>query len=368
MHTHLCLISGQPTPNLVPLLDRSFRPLQAIFLVSPDMREQAEWLKAAVQPSGVKVMMHEINDPWSVEQVREVVLALLAAHGSDEVALNATGGTKPMSIAAYEVFRGLDLPIFYVHPEKDRVIWMHPADRCAFNIEDRVRLPQFLQAHGVEVRAATHTAMPRHHRKLCEDLVAQVSRFSTPFATLNYMAWTAGQTLEAEIPSDKRGWKALADLIDRFADVGLLQRSGRRIIFSDEEARFFVNGGWLEQQIFSLLWEIKKGGDVGIHDLAQGVEVSRSGVCNELDVALLLNNRLHLIECKTKRVQQGGADMLYKLDALTGALGGIKARSLLVSYHPLSKADQRRAHEAKIAICTGNALHGLEGYLRRWIR
>jgi len=367
--THLCLISGQPTPNLVPLLDRAFRPDQALFLVSPDMREQAEWLKSAVQPSGVRVTLHEIKDPWNIEQIGERVLALLAQHSSNGVALNATGGTKPMSIAAYEMFRGLDLPIFYIHPELDRVIWMHPADRLSFNIEDRVRLPQFLQAHGVKVEKSVRTAMPLHHRKLCEDLVAQVSHFGAPFATLNYMAWQANQTLEAEIPSDKLGWKALTQLIDLFANAALLRRSGRQILFVDEEARFFVNGGWLEQQIFSLLWKIQKDGDAGIHDLAQGLEVSRNGVRNELDVAFLRNNRLHLIECKTKQVQQGGADMLYKLDALTDALGGLKARSLLVSYHPLNKADQRRAHEAGIAICTGNTLQqDLEGWLRRWMR
>ncbi|BCR03224.1 hypothetical protein DESUT3_02930 [Desulfuromonas versatilis] len=39
---------------------------------------------------------------------------------------------------------------------------------------------------------------------------------------------------------------------------------------------------------------------MSIHDCAMGLEIhSTSGTPNELDVAFLWNNRLHLIECKT---------------------------------------------------------------------
>ena len=67
------------------------------------------------------------------------------------IALNATGGTKPMSIAAYEVFRTFGLPIFYVHPEQDRLIWMHPSGRPAVDLANRLDLEPFLRAHGASV-------------------------------------------------------------------------------------------------------------------------------------------------------------------------------------------------------------------------
>jgi len=366
VHSHLCLISGQPTPNLTPLLDRAFRPEKAIFLVSPDMNLQAEWLKQAVQPSGVGVRFHRIDDAWDIEHVHDRVLALLEETGMAGIALNATGGTKPMSIAAYEVFRGLDLPIFYVHPQTDRVVWMHPADRPGFGIEDRVRLPQFLQAHGVTLLSRNRTVMPVRRRELVQDLVDGISRFSEPLGTLNYLAGRAEGGLRVEVPEKKRGWSDLTDLIGLFADAGLLQQEGAWLLFPDEEARFFVNGGWLEHHVFFHVKNLARK-TPAIHDMAQGVEVRRGQVRNELDVAFLHNNRLHLIECKTRQLRQGGADAVYKLDSLTDALGGLKARAMLVSYRQPNDADLRRARQAGIRVCTGVDLLRLGDILHNWI-
>jgi len=58
-HAHVCLISDQPIPNLLPLL--SEQPGQAIFLVSPQMAAQAERLKKVVQSHGIRVAMRKIS-------------------------------------------------------------------------------------------------------------------------------------------------------------------------------------------------------------------------------------------------------------------------------------------------------------------
>lgn len=367
---HLCLISDQPTPNLTPLLDASFQPKKVFLLTSPEKQLQAERLKQVIQPCGIHVSIWPIDDAMDVEHIRDRVLELLQdmdASGDVSIALNATGGTKPMSIAAYEVFRGLDLPIFYVHPDKDRVIWMHPAGRKSFDIEDRIRLPQFLQAHGVESTAINRTAMPKCLRELTRTLIRDIDRFSKPLGTLNYLAFQATSSLQADLPKDKRNWRELGDLLDLFAQENLLEVSGSDVRFRDEDARFFVNGGWLEHHVFSVIHHIRSA-NPHIHDLAQGLEVQRGEVRNELDVAFLCDNRLYLIECKTKQFKQGGSDVVYKLDALTDALGGLRARSMLVSFQRLGKADNNRASEARIAVCTGRDIQHLDEKIRRWIQ
>jgi len=363
---HLCLISDQPTPNITPVLDASFQPKEVILLTSPEKKLQAERLKLVIQPCGVRVSIWPIDDAMDVEHIRDRVFELLEQH-EGSIALNATGGTKPMSIAAYGVFRGLDLPIFYVHPEKDRVIWMHPSDRKAFDIEERIRLPQFLQAHGVQGKAMNRTAMPGHLRELTRTLIRDIDRFTLPLGTLNYMAFQAKPSLQADLPKDKRSWKALRALMDLFAAGNLLEVEGDYVRFRDEDARFFVNGGWLEHYVFSVIHHIRRV-NPHIHDLAQGLNVVRGEVCNELDVAFLCDNRLHLIECKTKQFKQGGSDVVYKLDALTDALGGLRARSMLVSFQRLGKADNNRASEARIAVCTGRDIQHLDEKIRRWIQ
>jgi len=367
---HLCLISDQPTPNLTPLLDASFQPKKVFLLTSPEKQLQAERLKQVIQPCGIHVSIWPIDDAMDVEHIRDRVLELLQdmdASGDVSIALNATGGTKPMSIAAYEVFRGLDLPVFYVHPEKDRVIWMHPSDGGSFEIEERIRLPQFLLAHGVQSTAINRTAMPKCLRELTRTLIRDIDRFSKPLGTLNYLAFQATSSLQADLPKDKRNWRELGDLLDLFAQENLLEVSGSDVRFRDEDARFFVNGGWLEHHVFSVIHHIRSA-NPHIHDLAQGLEVQRGEVRNELDVAFLCDNRLYLIECKTKQFKQGGSDVVYKLDALTDALGGLRAASMLVSFQPLRPSDKNRAKQAHIEVCAGRDIQHLDDTIRAWIR
>lgn len=89
---------------------------------------------------------------------------------------------------------------------------------------------------------------------------------------------------------------------------------------------------------------------------------------NELDVAFLARNRLHIVECKTRsfRARDSAAEAVYKLDALT-ALGGLNTRPLLLSYRPLVDGDRQRARDLNIRTVVGSALAGLEAELLRWI-
>ncbi len=152
---HLCLISAQATPNLTPLMDPSTRPAEVIFLVSKEMETRADWLEQIIRPRGIKLHRWAIDNPYDIEGIRATLeYRMNELSAFDTLVLNATGGTKPMSIAAFDVFRGLGLPIFYVHPEKDRLIWLHPKDKTPRNLADRLKLEDFLQAYGTRVKGA----------------------------------------------------------------------------------------------------------------------------------------------------------------------------------------------------------------------
>jgi len=124
----------------------------------------------------------------------------------------------------------------------------------------------------------------------------------------------------------------------------------------------------------------------GLTDVATGVRVSfggpdaRNGKSrdkNEIDVAFLYRNTLHLIECKTANLAQGGkgddnkaTEALYKMESLL-KLGGIRTRGMVVDYRgqlSSSEADLQRAQEAGIAIVSGAALKDLKGAISRlWL-
>ncbi len=66
--------------------------------------------------------------------------------------------------------------------------------------------------------------------------------------------------------------RRLQDLIDRLTEEGLLSVQGKRLRFPDQGARFYVNGGWLEEDCFDLLRELRR--DLPrIQELARSVEI-----------------------------------------------------------------------------------------------
>lgn len=373
MTTHLCLVSAQVTPNLTPLIDPAVRPEQVILAVSADMRQRADWLEQVIRPRGIKVSRWAIDDPYDIEHTREQIEELLLAHPDHQsLLLNATGGTKPMSIAAYEVFRRENLPIFYVHPEKDRLIWLHPEHREAIDLADRLKLEEFLAVHGARLGDRIRRQGPAdRERDLCDYLIEGVERFSNPLRALNWLASTAESSLRSQSLGQLRYRDPDLDLLlDRFAAQGFLRLQDDHLRFTDEADRFFVNGGWLELHAFDLCAQLRR--ERGLQDLGRNVRVERNGrdatIPNELDVAALVDNRLHILECKAKKWDDKapGAEALYRLDTLKDLLGGLNARAMLVSYQPLPDHDRQRAADLNIQVCAGRDLQRLREKLQAW--
>lgn len=372
--THLILISAQAVPNITPILDEQYRPKKVIMLVSADMRQRADWLESVIRSRVGNITRWPVENAWDIEHIRDQVVDLLAVH-HENIALNATGGTKPMSIAAYEVFRTFDKPIFYVHPEHDRIIWMHPADRPGGDLADRIKLPEFLKAFGAEVTAqGDHYGVPQRYRELTQTLVLNAETYTEPLRVLNAYAAKAKPALTAALEPKHRHYRQLEQLIEQFQDHRLLELKGGQLSFPSEEARFYINGGWLEQHVWGVCLNLKK--TLALQDVGRSIEVERNHrnppIRNEMDIALLKDNRLYIIECKTHHdkspANNKNTQALYKLDSLKELLGGLQARAMLVSYNPPNKYDLQRAHDLGIAICAHRSLAQLSQKLTEWIR
>ncbi|WP_022947122.1 Card1-like endonuclease domain-containing protein [Methylohalobius crimeensis] len=374
---HVYLVSEQATPNITPALDPAVRPEKVTLVVSGHMQTQAHRLTRVLKEgAGVAVEEWPVADAWDVKHLLDRFLELLE-HAEQAPVLNATGGTKPMSIAAVEVFRAYERPIFYVHPHTDELFWLYPHDFPKHQLADRIKLPHFLLAYGAEIEARGGVQVPPARRALADHLIRNIEHYGQAIRTLNWYAASAGDTLVSPIltPGHRR-WPALQELLEGFEQVDALRLEKERIVFPDEEARAFVNGGWLEWHVFHQVQMLRKDLPL-IQDVAQGVRVVRSTrggeVENELDVAFLANNRFYLMECKTRHFRvagnhrAAGAEALYKLDTLKDLLGGLHGQGMLVSYLPLKAADHHRAAELGIRVCQGRQLQNLPHILREWI-
>ena len=381
---HVCLLFDTATANVTPALDPEFRPEEVILVHGLQQKDRGDCLESILRESGIRVTRWPLENIFDSGHVRDRILELLSDREAEDIALNTSGGTRPMVIGAYEVFRELGRPAFFVHPETDLVRWIHRADLPGFNCADRIKLPAFLRMHGAtQLQAASAEGIPQNLRELTEDMIQTIEVLGPALSALNWLAQQSYNTelLSPVLDDRQRTWKELQMLLDRFASEGLLHLRQYRVQFRDEPALFYTNGGWLEQHVFGLLFGLRKEFPA-FQDLARGIEFTRrSGgkpVKNELDVAFLANNRCYIIECKTKRFtirgsdrfepDSPGAEALYKLDTLKYLVGESRTRAMLVSYRSLSRWDLERARDLGIATCAGRQLRSLENQLRRWIQ
>ncbi len=255
---------------------------------------------------------------------------------------------------------------------------MHPSDRPAVDLENRLRLDAFLLAHGARLGTCTREAVDGRRRALTEWLIGGMRTYSRALGMLNWLAQSAERNLMSGSMTDGQlADPTLQALIGRFAAESICELRGACLRFPDEAARFYANGGWLEEHVHDLFRQLRR--EVPhIQDLARGVSILREtsrgdAVPNELDVACLADNRLYLVECKTRAWTKTGepdpgASALYRLDTLADLLGGLQAKAMLVSYRDLPAHVLRRAADLGVRVCTGARLPELTGDLRGWLR
>lgn len=369
--THVVLVSAQPTPNLLPALDKRTRPGRILLVVSPDMRTRAAWLENLYQARRIPTERLSIDDAWSVPHIQEKLLDWLLRHTDQPHALNLTGGTKLMAIAAQATFAVSDLPMFYVHPEKNQIVPLFESNAPPLSLEDRIGLTDYLAAHGVTEIGRADARLPADWATYGERLIQDIERHKDALATLNLLAAQAerrGLAARWEHRPTGTAWENLRSLCEQFA---LASFNGAGVRFTSESARAYVAGGWLEHLIHQRL--VGLADELGIQDLALNLRVERGkGVRNELDLAFLAHNRLFLIECKTRRFPGQGhedapaAEALYKLDTLRD-VGGLNTRSLLASFRPLGHYDRQRANDLNIKTIVAGELRNLGEHLRGWV-
>lgn len=388
--THLCLISAQATPNLLPLLDETWRPKKVVLACSAQMKQAAQALRDVVKTkaAGMVVEKLELPSAYDYDALSNSFLSYLAEHEADNIALNVTGGTKLMAVAAQEAFRSVGKPVFYVNVESDQVLVIgeKATGQSAQPLRAKLKVHEILRSHGYAVKQEVQPQITRELRDLTARLIDHVASAGRALGAINALARAARDqpSLMVELTPAQYDSRSLNDILALFADAGLLRQSGLVLSFKDEPARSFVNGGWLEAHVFEALQSLRAQHE-GLTDVAMGLRVAFGGQDprskakdkNEIDVAFLYRNTLHLIECKTANLAQGGqADdskatgALYKMESLL-KLGGLRTRGMVVDYRgqlASSESDRQRAAEASIAIASGAQLKDLKGLISRlWL-
>lgn len=355
---------------LPPAIDSSFQTNKVVLIRTPDYKDNALDLLKAYSQFQIKTVIENLSSSLNFLELEEELRRIVDHYKPLSPIVNVSNGSKLQSIALYNIAKEAGLPVFIVNTN-DTLTWLSSGISHVVEIEDRVKIPNFLEANGFDYLRDFAPADNERLKELLWWMVDHIEELKKAITQLNYFAYSAS---EQGISKSLQGNSSqLKFLIDKFRMANLAEIKDNRIHFLNEEVRFFANGGWLEEFIHHQLVELKHELPQ-LQDFRSSVELSSKlhKVKNEIDNMVLFNNQLFLIECKTKKFTdrghpEGGAmDALYKMDTLMSELGGPIAQGMIVSVYPFSKAEIKRAKQYEIELVSLEDIRAIKSKLKGW--
>jgi hypothetical protein len=357
---HVLLVSEQPMPNFLPILNVELRPDTVTLVVSDKMKDRAMWLKTEIEKHQVKILP-DISIGSNVSNIAEIQAKLLRWADENSLlmensALNVTGGTKPMAIAAQEVFRMAGRPVFYVDVSTDSAMWLPQGNEVSniIHLQKTPTIGQFFGLNGITIVAGDFRSVLPNDKwaHFYSEVASAPQKWASAIRELNRIASEAELNRSLEFSSDEASfripeWSELMEML-HVDELVRYKKNGRDEDFCSAEARRFCNGVWLEHYVFE---KLKSMGFDKKHAL-MNVKISDArGNFNELDAVVLHNNICYVIEDKTRNMKRDGVadSAVYKLAQLSSKMG-LKARGILVSALDVRSVDEERARAYNVDV------------------
>ncbi|EGQ8020686.1 DUF1887 family protein [Vibrio vulnificus] len=376
MAVHVGIIDQDPVRLVTPLLDLRTVSTHIVFIGDESQRDMYQRLHSVLAQRDITSELFVIPSVVDTRLIKQSIQTLaedLKSRGED-VKLNASCGLRHRLLSVYEVFRTYRWPIFVVEPNSDKLCWLYPEGHEDTQVQDRITIADYLTIFGARGEFNNIELPPQLDQKLHqlgERWASNALELGPGLATLNYLATTCRkeQKLDVELSEKQQGYRELNMLLADLVEAQIATYENGILTFANEDARRFSNGEWLETLVHSTVKQIQDDMPT-IQDHSLNVQVYRQlgerEVRNELDVASVVNNKLHIIECKTKGMRDDGDDTLYKLESLRDLLGGLQARAMLVSFRPLRHNDITRAEDLGLALIGPDELKDLKKHLTDW--
>ena len=364
--TLLCLVSDQRMQNIIPLFQKGLSLKQIVLIASssakgkinPRYQVIADHLRTALGGQAACSLWEEPVDPVNFAEVKRVCLnAVDHFGGARNVIINITGGTKPMSIGAYQAGFESETAMIYLDTQTECLYHFCGSEQQVepFDLAPiTVRL--VLAAHGKQVDEHwTETKQPLpFERQISEEAYGRRPGSLSEINQLQLdLRILPTETKNKALPSSSN----LPDWILKILfECEQCHEEDGQIIFSNK-AWEYLNGGWLEQYVILALSKDRRFDDVAGNLQIDNIE-------NELDAACTLSGKLAVVECKSGKVKgKEGTAMLNRLRTLKESLGGTFARSVLVVSQPaeqLTPAFKERAGEYVSRIIGAESLGRIE--------
>ncbi len=374
MSIHVILVSQEPLANAIPVF---FYKPKAVVAVCTDMVVKKELDKKLIASFGrhnINVK-NEVNAPDAIlSDVRawasELLIRLKRDYPGEDIVLNLTGGNKIMSLGFWEAFREEKCRIIYTDTTHNRIEMLKEGIAPPVPptpLENVLNVPTYLSIQGFEFISSSsdHEEWRKNtlsRKDLTQYLAQQASTLGSLFSSFNFMAHKEILTFR-QIPHGN--WvPALLKLVTH--NLIRWEIRQKEFEFVDDSARYFLNGGWLEEYAYLQA-------DGKFFDVKSNVKVQSqtNHVENEFDLVVCHQNKLAIVECKTGNLEgkysenNNATDIAYKAETLRQAVGGRLAQTIIVTAQTPSEGLIERARNLSIKLLGPNELQKLQSYLKQ---
>ncbi|NCO68673.1 MAG: hypothetical protein CO148_07990 [Nitrospirae bacterium CG_4_9_14_3_um_filter_41_27] len=335
----ISLVSEQTIPNILAI--HHFKPDELLFITTDEMQKKRK-IEAIINTLRELRLNYEgksnilVVQEDSILDCHRKIDKWIENREDSEFVVNLTGGTKIMSIAAYEYFKDYSSKMIYIPIPKNEFIIPFPKKSPGKPTELTLRLSviQYLTAYGLDIvnrarlRGYEEDAIQR--KKLSEWIIANYEDLH------NILVWLSGNlrshrdekelNFEGSFQNANNNEVKLLDNLHLAHDGKFVSKRLTR-----SEMRY-LTGGWLEEFCFNNVLEFVNR---GIDDVAIGLKLKNAqGRDNEFDVMFTKENALYFVECKSlDQHDDKDLNVLYKIGALQKEFG-LKVKSFLVTTSP----------------------------------
>lgn len=359
------LLSDQTIPNIQLINEFRENTTNYLFISTKGMETKGirHWIINSCKIDPSTILEPIIVDQFSFDDI-EQKLDLFPFEQYEKIIVNLTGGTKVMTLAAFDFFKDFGADIYYLTGSDDVLIKLAPGRKKKIEkLRTQVNLEQFFQGYGFEIKETTTSSVSEAYTKRFFEMYTSglVPSFNNILGLLR----------------EKRGSRitdlaSINGLNDFLIKIGFpLNANGE---LSKHEIKY-LTGEWFEEFISNkLAHELNLSSD----QIKTGIVISkknkdRATIPNELDVVFIWKNRIYLIECKTSvffdNMMPDGStkpvsiigETLYKSDSLKQGLGLFANTSIFIldslkDYHIKLKTHLERAALYNINVIDKEAL------------
>ncbi|AXY00919.1 DUF1887 family protein [Vibrio alfacsensis] len=364
---HINLLSAQMIPNIIPILAMK-ESVQKVYIViaGSEFDSKSAHLKQFYYNNGIEDVKEfycpDANDYYSLRhKAKELFDDIQALHPGQQIILNATCGTKPMSFAFVRQF---DKPednclAIYVASNSNQIIFLSDSDKLT-NVDTRsvMTINDYLYLNMFKLYQKTDMSCDddvTYRAGISKSILKLASDYPKLVSLVNHLAqesnFNHASQFQPVVSLLMRPQGTVEELFNILKYADLIQYTDTSITFNSPEVSRYLGGGWFEELIYLAAKEAQ------VEEVALNVtgnlinrDGNESSVKNELDVVLLHNNHMMIIEAKTANWEnqiKAGQEAMSKLDSLSQYYGGSDTKALIATIYPLPDAVQQRVESMR---------------------